>query len=128
MSEVAAFAGARNGFEAAGDTVVGNDVWIGTEAIIMPGVTIGDGAVIGTRALVTRDVEPYAIVGGNPARTIRKRFDEADIARLLELRWWDWSDNELRAAMTMLTSGDILALYRHWQTSNKPLAWPKRFT
>ena len=120
MSEVAAFAEAQNGYRPAGDTVVGNDVWIGTEAIIMPGVTIGDGAVIGTRALVTRDVEPYAIVGGNPAKTIRMRFDKADIARLLELRWWDWNDDELKQPMPILTSGDISALYRHWQMVNKP--------
>ncbi len=89
MSEIDAFEGARNGFERVGDTVIGNDVWIGTEAIVMPGVKIGDGAVIGARALVTRDVKPYAIVGGNPSKTLRMRFAEADIMRLLELRWWD---------------------------------------
>ena len=87
----------------------------------MPGVKIGHGAVIGTRALVTKDVEPYAIVGGNPSKTLRMRFVEADIARLLELRWWDWSDDELKAAMPLLTDGDISALYRHWQTAIKPL-------
>ena len=121
MPEIHAFGGARNGFEPAGDTVIGNDVWIGTEAIVMPGVKIGHGAVIGTRALVTKDVEPYAIVGGNPSKTLRMRFVEADIARLLELRWWDWSDDELKAAMPLLTDGDISALYRHWQTAIKPL-------
>lgn len=117
MPEVPAFAGAENGFQPAGDTVIGNDVWIGTEAIVMPGVRIGDGAVIGARAVVTNDVEPYAIVGGNPAKVIRKRFRDPDIARLLELRWWDWSDDDLRAAMPILTSGDIAALHRHWQTA-----------
>ena len=121
MPEIDAFGGARNGFEPAGDTVIGNDVWIGTEAIVMPGVKIGHGAVIGTRALVTKDVEPYAIVGGNPSKTLRMRFVEADIARLLELRWWDWSDDELKAAMPLLTDGDISTLYRHWQTAIKPL-------
>ncbi|MCW6531052.1 type B chloramphenicol O-acetyltransferase [Sphingomonas sp. MMSM20] len=115
MPEVPAFAGAANGYQPAGDTIIGNDVWIGSEAIIMPGVTIGDGAVIGTRALVARDVEPYAIVGGNPARVIRKRFDDADIARLLALKWWDWSEDQLHAAMPLLTSGDIAALHAHWQ-------------
>jgi chloramphenicol O-acetyltransferase type B len=114
MSEVEAFNGAANGFEPAGDTVIGNDVWIGSEAIIMPGVTIGDGAVIGTRALVTRDAPPYAIVGGNPARVIRKRFEEPRIDLLLEMRWWDWPEPHLRAAMQLLTSGDIEALYQHW--------------
>ncbi len=120
MPDVPAFEGAANGFRPAGDTVIGNDVWIGTEAIIMPGVTIGDGAVIGTRAVVTKDVEPYAIVGGNPARLIRKRFDEAGIAMLLELRWWDWSEAALKAAMPILTSGDIPALHRHWQEAVRP--------
>ncbi|PZA12153.1 type B chloramphenicol O-acetyltransferase [Rhodopseudomonas palustris] len=117
MPEMPAFAGAANGFQPAGDTVIGNDVWIGTEAIVMPGVRIGDGAVIGARAVVTHDVAPYAIVGGNPAKVIRKRFGDPDIARLLELRWWDWSDDELRAAMPILTSGDIAALHRYWQTA-----------
>lgn len=115
MPEVAAFAGAANGFEPAGDTVIGNDVWIGSEAIVMPGVRVGDGAVIGTRALVTRDVEPYAIVGGNPARMIRKRFDEVDIAMLLELAWWHWTDDQLREAMPILTSAGVGALHDHWR-------------
>ncbi|MXO67211.1 type B chloramphenicol O-acetyltransferase [Altericroceibacterium endophyticum] len=121
MPEIDVFEDARNGFEPAGDTVIGNDVWIGTEAIVMPGVKIGHGAVIGTRALVAKDVEPYAIVGGNPSKTLRMRFVDADIARLLELRWWDWSDDELKAAMPLLTDGDISALYRHWQAAIKPL-------
>ena len=120
MSEVDAFAGSHNGYQPAGDTVIGNDVWIGSEAIIMPGVTIGDGAVIGTRALVTRNVEPYAIVGGNPAKVIRKRFDDACIARLLELRWWDWKDEDLKPAMPFLTSGDVSALHRYWLETVKP--------
>jgi chloramphenicol O-acetyltransferase type B len=120
MPDVPAFAGARDGFRPAGDTLIGNDVWIGSEAIIMPGVRIGDGAVIGTRALVTKDVEPYAIVGGNPASVIRKRFDDTEIARLLELRWWDWSDDDLADAMPILTSGDIDALHRHWRSVIAP--------
>jgi len=119
MSEVSAFAGAENGYQPAGDTVIGNDVWIGAEAIIMPGVTIGDGAVIGTRALVTRNVEPYAIVGGNPAKVIRKRFDDADIVRLRELRWWDWTDDQLRPAMPFLTSGYVAALHHYWEENIK---------
>ena len=73
-----------------GDTVVGNDVWIGAEAMIMPGIRIGDGAMIGSRSVVTKDVAPYAIVAGNPAREIRKRFSDSDIERLLDMRWWDW--------------------------------------
>ncbi|NEW96501.1 type B chloramphenicol O-acetyltransferase [Rhodopseudomonas sp. BR0G17] len=122
MPEMPAFAGAANGFQPAGDTVIGNDVWIGTEAIVMPGVRIGDGAVIGARAVVSDDVEPYAIVGGNPAKVIRKRFGDPDIARLLELRWWDWSDDDLRAAMPILTSGDVAALHRHRQTAVQSVA------
>ncbi|MFJ7144342.1 type B chloramphenicol O-acetyltransferase [Pseudomonas protegens] len=115
MSEEPAFAGAQNGYEAAGDTVIGNDVWMGSEAVVMPGIKIGDGAVIGTRALVTRDVEPYAIVGGNPAKTIRKRFDERSIERLLEMQWWHWSDDQLKAVMPLMTSSNIAALFQHWQ-------------
>lgn len=119
ISEVPAFAEAENGYLPAGDTVIGNDVWIGSEAIVMPGVKIGDGAIIGTRALVTHDVEPYAVVGGNPARTIRKRFDDDRVRLLLEMRWWDWSDDQLKAAMPILTSGDIEALHRHWRDAVK---------
>jgi chloramphenicol O-acetyltransferase type B len=114
MPDVRAFEGARNGFEPAGDTVVGNDVWIGSEAIVMPGVRIGDGAVIATRAVVTRDVAPYSIVGGNPAAPIRTRFDAARIDLLLEMRWWDWSDEQLHAAMPLLTDGKVEALHEYW--------------
>jgi len=115
MPEVPHFAGAIDAFQPAGDTVIGNDVWIGSEAIIMPGVKVGDGAVIGTRALVTRDVEPYAIIGGNPARVIRKRFDDDSVAKLLEMKWWDWDDARLGEAMPMLCSGDIAALHAFWR-------------
>jgi len=115
MPEVAAFEGAENGYRPAGDTVIGNDVWIGSETIIMPGVTIGDGAVIGTRALVTRDVAPYAIVAGNPAKTIRSRFDESAVALLLEMKWWDWSEDQLRPAMPLLTSAKVEELHAYWQ-------------
>ncbi len=114
MPEVPAFSGARNGYKPAGDTVIGNDVWIGSEAIIMPGIRIGDGAIIGTRALVTRDVEPYAIVGGNPAKTIRKRFGGHEIGLLLEMRWWDWPDDHLKKAMPIMTSEDVTGLHRYW--------------
>ena len=73
-----------------GDTVVGNDVWIGYQATIMPGVRIGDGAIVATGAMVTKDVPPYGIVAGNPARLVRLRFAETDIERLLRAAWWDW--------------------------------------
>jgi virginiamycin A acetyltransferase len=73
-----------------GDIVIGNDVWIGYRAVIMPGVRVGDGAIVAACSVVTKDVAPYTIVGGNPAREIRKRFDEATIEKLLALKWWDW--------------------------------------
>ncbi|TPN76148.1 CatB-related O-acetyltransferase [Mesorhizobium sp. CU2] len=81
----------------AGPLEIGNDVWIGRRAIIMPGVHIGDGAVVGAGAIVTKDVAPYAIVAGNPARLIRYRFDPDQIESLLAIRWWDWSDDKIRS-------------------------------
>ena len=93
-----------------GDIIIGNDVWIGYEAVIMAGVTIGDGAIIGTRAVVTKDVPPYTIVGGVPARIIRKRFDDATIERLENLRWWDWDAAKIQRNISAIQSGDIAAL------------------
>ena len=90
-----------------GDIVVGNDVWIGYEAVIMAGVTIGDGAIIGTRAIVTKDVPPYTIVGGVPAKIIRKRFPDEVISKLLEIRWWDWEKNKIEKNIEKIKSGDI---------------------
>ena len=90
-----------------GNTVVGNDVWIGYKATIMPGVTIGDGAIIGSNATVTKDVAPYAIVGGNPAKEIKKRFSEEKIARLLELQWWDWDIEKITKNVHLLTGNDL---------------------
>jgi virginiamycin A acetyltransferase len=95
-----------------GDTTVGNDVWIGNGATIMPGVTIGDGAIIATGAVVTKDVPPYAIVGGNPATLLRYRFDEATIARLLALRWWEWDAARVTRCVAQLCAGDLDALER----------------
>ena len=93
-----------------GDIALGNDVWIGYEAVILAGVTIGDGAIIGARAVVTRDVPPYAIVGGVPTRLIRRRFDDATIEALLDLRWWNWEPERIRQALPALQAGDIAAL------------------
>lgn len=90
-----------------GDIVVGNDVWIGYEAVILAGVTIGDGAVVGARAVVTRDVPPYTIVGGVPAKPIRRRFSDDVIQRLLELKWWDWPVERIAANLEAIQSGDI---------------------
>jgi virginiamycin A acetyltransferase len=93
-----------------GDIVIGNDVWIGYEAVIMQGVQIGDGAVIGTRAVVTKDVEPYSIVGGVPAKTIRSRFDQPVAEALLSLKWWDWPDEKVKANLEAITSGNVRKL------------------
>ena len=97
---------------ARGDTIVGNDVWIGYGATIMPGIHIGDGAIIATASVVTKDVPPYAIVGGNPASPLRPRFDETTIARLLALRWWDWDPERVSKNVRALCGGDIDALER----------------
>lgn len=102
----------RDAWDNKGDTVIGNDVWIGYEAIIMPGVKIGDGAIVGTRAVVTGDVPPYTIVGGVSARPIRKRFDDETIRRLEALRWWDWDEEKLRRNLSAIQSGDLAALER----------------
>lgn len=86
-----------------GDTIIGNDVWIGTNVTIMPGIKIGDGAIIATNATVTKDVEPYAIVGGNPATLLRKRFSEQKIERLLDLQWWNWEIEKITENLEYLT-------------------------
>lgn len=90
-----------------GDIVIGNDVWIGYEAVILAGVTIGDGAIIGTRAVVTKDVPPYTVVGGVPAKPIRKRFPDDTIAALIALRWWDWPEERIAAHLDAIQSGQI---------------------
>lgn len=95
----------RDAWDNKGDIVIGNDVWIGYEAVILSGVTVGDGAVIGTRAVVTKDVPPYTIVGGVPARSIRRRFDPQTIARLEELRWWDWEEERIARNLSAIQSG-----------------------
>ncbi|MFH1021256.1 MAG: DapH/DapD/GlmU-related protein [Pseudomonadota bacterium] len=92
-----------------GDVIIGNDVWIGREAVILSGVTIGDGAVIGARAVITKDVPPYAIVAGNPARLIRKRFSDEVIQQLLALKWWAWPDEEIGRMLPSILSADVEA-------------------
>ena len=93
-----------------GDIVIGNDVWIGYEAVIMAGVHIGDGAIIGTRAVVTKDVPPYAIVGGIPAKKIRSRFDDKTIELLQQLNWWDWDPVKIQENLNAIRKVDIEAL------------------
>lgn len=93
-----------------GDIVIGNDVWIGYDAVIMAGVHIGDGAVIGTRAVVTKDVPPYTIVGGVPARKIKMRIDSQTVEDLLELKWWDWTSVKIKENLSLIRTGDISGL------------------
>lgn len=90
-----------------GDIIIGNDVWIGYEAVIMAGVHIGDGAIIAARAVVTKDVPPYTIVGGTPTKEIRKRFDTETVEHLLKLKWWDWPVEKIRQWLPHLTQGNL---------------------
>ena len=100
----------RQAWDKRGDIVIGNDVWIGFEAVILSGVIVGDGAIIGSRTVVTKDVPPYTIVGGAPARPIRRRFEDAVIEKLEALRWWDWDEEAIRRAIPAIQSGDLAAL------------------
>ena len=90
-----------------GDIVLGNDIWIGYEAVIMAGVTIGDGAIIGARAVVTKDVPPYTVAGGIPAKPIKKRYPEETIAALSELKWWDWPENRIAQNLHAIQAGQL---------------------
>ncbi len=89
-----------------GDIEIGSDVWIGFEAVILSGVKIGHGAIVGARAVVTRDVPPYTIVGGVPAKPIRKRFPDEAVEKLLELRWWDWPPEKVKAGLLLIQAGN----------------------
>lgn len=93
-----------------GDTVIGNDVWLGMEAMVMPGVTIGDGAIVAARAVVTKDVPPYGVVGGNPARVVKQRFAQPVVDALLDIRWWDWPLEKIEANLKVIQGSDIAAL------------------
>jgi virginiamycin A acetyltransferase len=90
-----------------GDTIIGNDVWIGYKAVIMPGIKIGDGAIIATNATVTKDVPPYTIVGGNPAIEIKKRFSDENIEDLLKIKWWDWELDKITENVKNLTDMNV---------------------
>ncbi|NCE63298.1 chloramphenicol acetyltransferase [Pseudoflavonifractor sp. 524-17] len=96
-----------------GDIVVGNDVWIGRESTILPGVKIGDGAIVAACSVVAKDVEPYTVVGGNPARPIKKRFDGELIALLLRLRWWDFDPEKLTEFLPTLCEEDLEQVREH---------------
>lgn len=99
--------GVTKAWDNKGDIVIGNDVWIGYEAVILAGVTIGDGAIIGTRAVDTKDVPPYTIVGGVPAKPIKRRFPEEAISALLEIQWWNWSEERIAKNIGAIQSGNI---------------------
>lgn len=100
----------RSAWDNKGDIILGNDVWVGYEAVILSGVTIGDGAIIGTRAVVTKDVPPYTIVGGVPAKPLRRRFDDETVERLLALRWWDWEEEKIKRHIAAIQAGNVEAL------------------
>ena len=96
-----------NAWDNKGDIMIGNDVWIGYEAVIMQGVHIGDGAIIAARSVITRDVAPYTVVGGVPAKEIRKRFDDKTITSLMEIKWWDWKYKKIKENLSAIIDGDI---------------------
>lgn len=98
------------GYSLKGDTIIGNDVWLGAESLIMPGIHIGDGAIIAARAVVTKNIGSYEIWGGNPARFIKKRFSDNAIEKLLEIKWWDWDLETLKQNLNKLRSSDVDAL------------------
>jgi chloramphenicol O-acetyltransferase type B len=98
-----------------GNTIIGNDVWIGAEAMIMPGIKIDDGAVIATRSVVTKNVGPYEIWGGNPARFIKKRFRNDEIEKLLEIKWWDWDESTLKRNLNLLRSDNVAFLFKKFK-------------
>lgn len=106
---------APKGHQLKGDTIIGHDVWIGAEAMIMPGLQIGDGAVIGARSLVTRNIGPYEIWGGNPACLIKKRFSDDEIKKLLKLKWWDLDIESIKANLGLIRSSNVEALYNRLQ-------------
>lgn len=103
-------------YQSKGDTLIGNDVWIGMESLIMPGVTIGDGAIVAARSVVTKDVPPYTIVGGSPAKPIRRRFSQSEIEILERIRWWEWSKDEIEGAEDLLLSSDFKGLEDYFYT------------
>jgi acetyltransferase-like isoleucine patch superfamily enzyme len=102
-----------------GDVIIGHDVWIGANATILSGVKIGTGAVVGAGAVVSKDVPPYTIVAGNPAQPVKRRFDDASIASLLRICWWEWPDEKLNRAMPLLLSGNVAGLVAFAEASNQ---------
>ena len=111
---------------AAGDITIGNDVYVGRQARILPGVTVGDGAIVGAFTVVPKDVRPYAIVVGNPAREVRRRFPDDVVERLLRIRWWDWPDEKLREAIPLLSSNNMDEFLRRYDPDGEASATPTR--
>lgn len=107
-------------YEPKGDTIIENDAWIGMNAMIMPGVTIGEGAIVAAGSVVSKDVPSYTIVGGNPAKEIRKRFTDKEIEKLKEMRWFDWEREKIERAIHILSSSSIHQLYDFYQREIKP--------
>ena len=103
-----------------GDVIVGNDVWIGYGALILSGVKIGDGAVIGAKAVITSDVRPYAVVVGNPGREIKRRFSDEIVEELLRIKWWDWPHEKISENMKLLCSGDIMQFIEVHRVKGSP--------
>lgn len=93
-----------------GDTVIENDVWIGYEAVLMPGIRVGNGAIVATKAVVTKDVPDYAIVAGNPAQVVKMRFSDAEIEQLLQIAWWDWAPEKISRHIAVINATDVQAL------------------
>ncbi len=109
------FKESQNAYIKAGDTIIGNDVWIGSEAMIMSGVTIGTGAVVAARSVVVKDIPPYAVTGGNPAKILKYRFKEDEIKKLLTMKWWNWTESQVKEAMHVICATNITHLWQHWQ-------------
>ena len=110
----------EHSYEPKGDTIIKSDAWIGMNAIIMPGVTIGEGAIVAAGSVVSKNVPPYTIVGGNPAKEIKKRFTDAEINMLMEMRWFDWDRELVEKAMSILSSSSIKLLYDFYNKEVKP--------
>ncbi|WP_121626534.1 CatB-related O-acetyltransferase [Poseidonibacter antarcticus] len=115
------FKDSKNGFEKAGNTIIGNDVWIGSEAMINSGITIGDGAIIAARAVVVKDVGAYEVVGGNPAVFIKSRFENKEVEQLLTMKWWNWKEEKIKKCMPLICSTSIDKLFKYWNENKKDL-------
>lgn len=105
----------KKAYESKGDTVVGNDVWIGMEAMVMPGVKIGDGAVVAARSVVTKDIPPYTVVGGNPAKVIKERYTPEEVSILQRVSWWNWKEEDIERGMEILQSRDLKKLEKFYE-------------